>query len=136
MKELTKEDERLISIQSKEIVHNFIKSYGENPIDYDEVFYNKKQSIGINLISYLKDLAEDILTQNTKPLIDEIAEFRNLFNASQKMLAEYNDKVEQLKSDLKAAESVNEQYRIGLIEIKHSLTESRQKIIEAITNPI
>ena len=53
--------------------------------------------------------------QNTKPLIDEIA---------------------KLKQDLKAAESVNEQYRIGLIEIKHSLTESRQKIIEAITNPI
>lgn len=87
MKELTKEDERLISIQSKEIVHNFIKSYGENPIDYDEVFYNKKQSIGINLISYLKDLAEDILTKNTKPLVDEIT---------------------TLEAKLKAADSVNE----------------------------
>ncbi len=63
---LTVQEEEKIKQKSKLIVENFIKSYGENPEDYNEVFYNKKQSIGINVVAYLEDLAFDILCINHK----------------------------------------------------------------------
>jgi hypothetical protein len=66
MENLTVQQEEKIKVKAKLIVENFIKSYGENPSDYNEVFYNKKQSIGINVVAYLEDLAFDILCINTK----------------------------------------------------------------------
>jgi len=66
MGDLTVQQEEKIKIKAKLIVENFIKSYGENPIDYNEVFYNKKGNIGLNVVSYLEDLAFDILCINTK----------------------------------------------------------------------
>lgn len=63
--ELQKEAE--LQVKAKAIVETFIKSYGENPEDYNEVFYNKKESIGINVMSYMQDLAFDILNSQTKP---------------------------------------------------------------------
>lgn len=55
-----------LKLKAKAIVERFIKSYGENPEDYKEVFYNKKQSIGINVVSYMEDLAFEILNTQTK----------------------------------------------------------------------
>ena len=66
MVNLTPQQEEKIRVKSKVIVENFIKSYGENPEDYNEVFYNKRGNIGLNIVSYLEDLAFDILTNNTK----------------------------------------------------------------------
>ena len=94
---------------SKELTKEEIKQLANDSF----IEYGKHIEIGRYTAGFIKGFEHS--DQNTKPLIDEIA---------------------KLKQDLKAAESVNEQYRIGLIEIKHSLTESRQKIIEAITNPI
>jgi hypothetical protein len=62
--ELQQEGE--IKLKAKKAVQTFIKSYGENPEDYDQVFYNKKQSIGINVLSYLEDLAFDLLNNQSK----------------------------------------------------------------------
>lgn len=62
--ELQKEAE--LRVKAKAIVETFIKSYGENPEDYNEVFYNKKQSIGLNVVSYMEELAFDILNTQTK----------------------------------------------------------------------
>ena len=64
--DLELQHEAEIKLKAKVIVETFIKSYGENPADYNEVFYNKKQSIGINVVSYLEDLAFDILNTQTK----------------------------------------------------------------------
>ena len=66
MENLTPQQEEKIRVKSKVIVENFIKSYGENPEDYNEVFYNKRGNIGLNIVSYLEDLTFDILTNNTK----------------------------------------------------------------------
>jgi len=70
-----------------------------------------------------------------KQLLDEIEKTKQ-FNLELIYSNKFKDKeIEMLKFQLKAADSVNEQYRIGLIEIKQSLTENRQKIIEAINQP-
>lgn len=73
--------------------------------------------------------------QKNKQLLDEIEKTKQ-FNLELIYSNKFKDKeIEMLKFQLKAADSVNEQYRIGLIEIKQSLTENRQKIIEAINQP-
>lgn len=66
MENLTVQQEEKIKLKSKLIVQNFIKSYGENPEDYNEVFYNKKGNIGLNVVSYLEDLSFELLCINTK----------------------------------------------------------------------
>lgn len=60
------QQEAELKLKAKAIVENYIKSYGENPEDYNEVFYNKKQSIGLNVVSYMEELAFDILNTQTK----------------------------------------------------------------------
>lgn len=64
--DLELQQEAELKLKAKAIVENFIKSYGENPEDYNEVFYNKKQSIGLNVVSYMEELAFDILNTQTK----------------------------------------------------------------------
>ena len=51
--------------QIEKVVNKFILSYGEEPNDYKEVFYNSKKNIGINLYSYLCDFAEDLSQPTT-----------------------------------------------------------------------
>ena len=65
MENLTVQQEEKIKLKAKLIVQNFIKSYGENPEDYNEVFYNKKGNIGLNVVSYLEDLSFELLCINT-----------------------------------------------------------------------
>ncbi len=55
------EQEKQNKIKAHELVIKFIKSSGEKPTDYDEVFYNKSKSIGFNAISYMEDLAENVI---------------------------------------------------------------------------
>jgi len=52
--------------QIEEVVNKFILSYGEEPNDYKEVFYNSKKNIGINLFTYLCDFAEDLQKPEVK----------------------------------------------------------------------
>lgn len=66
MDNLIPQQEEIIRVKSRKIVENFIKSYGEKYEDYNQVFYNKKGNIGLNVVSYLEDLAFDILCTNQK----------------------------------------------------------------------
>lgn len=56
----------------KELVDKFIKSFGDNEIPIDEMYYNKSESTGINMRSFLEDFAEDI-SEQTKELQEQLA---------------------------------------------------------------
>jgi hypothetical protein len=46
--------------QIEKVVNKFLLSYGEEPINYNEVFYNAKKNIGINVFMFLCDIVEDL----------------------------------------------------------------------------
>jgi hypothetical protein len=48
-----------------ELVNKFIKSFGDNEISIDEMYYNESKSTGINMRSFLEDFAEDIINHFT-----------------------------------------------------------------------
>jgi DNA repair exonuclease SbcCD ATPase subunit len=56
----------------KELVDKFIKSFGDNEIPIDEMYYNKSESTGINMRSFLEDFAEDI-SEQTNELQEQLA---------------------------------------------------------------
>jgi hypothetical protein len=80
----------------KELVDKFIKSFGDNEIPIDEMYYNKSESTGINMRSFLEDFAEDI-SEQTNELQEQLAAKDLLATKYDKMYSDLEAKKDDFK---------------------------------------
>lgn len=126
-----------IKIKASDLVEKFILSYGEKVSDYNEVFYNKKQSIGINIVSYLNDFAEDILEHSdqqafilTQKLmeanhqLDKLNHYNLILN---KQKLELQNDVDGLKSKYDEVLKEREMFKDALIKLGDSYIELKSQ---------
>jgi len=95
----------------KELVDKFIKSFGDNEIPIDEMYYNKSESTGINMRSFLEDFAEDI-SEQTKELQEQLAEANS---QNEMIIKDCKEQLAAKEKELKIAKETIQYY------INHSI---------------
>lgn len=118
----------------KELVDKFIKSFGDNEIPIDEMYYNKSESTGINMRSFLEDFAEDI-SEQTKDLQEQLAASNSFLDKRCSENNELSVTIHKLEEQLAAKEKESSE-AVRLNELMSGYSENQRKIILLLLDSI